>query len=45
VSADEELQKTLALEGAGGFAALESADSNEALPPGIDESDIDGENV
>jgi hypothetical protein len=41
-SADEELPKTLALEGAEGFAALEEPEGAEALPPGEDETDAEG---
>jgi hypothetical protein len=42
-SADVELQKTLALEGAEGFAALEEAEDAEALPPGEEEPETGAE--
>lgn|GEM_PF-1221331 len=41
-SADAELQKTLALEGVEGFAALEEPEDAESLPPGEDETDAEG---
>lgn len=42
-SADAELQKTLALEGAEGFAALEEPEDTEALPPGEEEPETGAE--
>jgi hypothetical protein len=42
-SADAELQRTLALEGAEGFAALEEPEDAEALPPGEEEPESGAE--